>query len=25
VERNVFNGSHAELQSFWQQHGLRLH
>ncbi len=25
VERNVFNGSHAALQSFWQQHGLPLH
>lgn len=24
VERNVFNGSHASLQSFWQQHGLAL-
>ena len=24
VERNVFNGSHGELQSFWQQHGLAL-
>jgi GH25 family lysozyme M1 (1,4-beta-N-acetylmuramidase) len=24
VERNVFNGSHAGLQSFWQQHGIRL-
>ena len=24
VERNVFNGSHAQLLSFWQQHGLRL-
>jgi GH25 family lysozyme M1 (1,4-beta-N-acetylmuramidase) len=24
VERNVFNGSHAELQSFWQRHGLPL-
>ena len=24
VERNVFNGSHASLQSLWQQHGLRL-
>ena len=24
VERNVFNGSHAALQSFWQCHGLRL-
>lgn len=24
VERNVFNGSHAALLSFWQQHGLRL-
>ncbi len=24
VERNVFNGSQAALQSFWQQHGLRL-
>lgn len=24
VERNVFNGSHAAMQSFWQQHGLRL-
>ncbi|MDI1315009.1 GH25 family lysozyme [Prosthecobacter sp.] len=25
VERNVFNGSQAALQSFWQQHGLSLH
>ncbi len=25
VERNVFNGSQGALQSFWQQHGLRLH
>ncbi|MDB6005649.1 MAG: Lysozyme [Prosthecobacter sp.] len=25
VERNVFNGSHGALQSFWQQHGLPLH
>ncbi|WP_395742279.1 GH25 family lysozyme [Prosthecobacter sp.] len=25
VERNVFNGSHAAMQSFWQQHGLPLH
>lgn len=24
VERNVFNGSHASLHSFWQRHGLRL-
>lgn len=24
VERNVFNGSHAELHAFWQRHGLRL-
>ena len=24
VERNVFNGSHASLRSFWQRHGLRL-
>ena len=24
VERNVFNGSTAALQSFWQRHGLRL-
>lgn len=24
VERNVFNGSHAALHSFWQRHGLRL-
>ena len=24
VERNVFNGSPAALQSFWQRHGLRL-
>ena len=24
VERNVFNGSQAALQTFWQQHGLRL-
>ncbi len=24
VERNVFNGSHASLQSFWQRHGLPL-
>lgn len=24
VERNVFNGSHAALQSFWQRHGLKL-
>ena len=24
VERNVFNGSHGALQSFWQAHGLRL-
>lgn len=24
VERNVFRGSPAELQAFWQQHGLRL-
>ena len=24
VERNVFNGSHAALQSFWQKHGLPL-
>ncbi len=25
VERNVFNGSPAALQAFWQQHGLPLH
>jgi GH25 family lysozyme M1 (1,4-beta-N-acetylmuramidase) len=25
IERNVFNGSHASLRSFWQRHGLRLH
>ncbi|WP_395749622.1 GH25 family lysozyme [Prosthecobacter sp.] len=25
VERNVFNGSHGAMQSFWQQHGLPLH
>ena len=24
VERNVYKGSHASLQSFWQRHGLRL-
>lgn len=24
LERNVFNGSHAALASFWQRHGLRL-
>lgn len=24
VERNVFNGSQASLQAFWQSHGLRL-
>ncbi len=24
VERNVFNGSHAALQSFWRRHGLPL-
>jgi GH25 family lysozyme M1 (1,4-beta-N-acetylmuramidase) len=24
LERNVFNGSHAALQAFWQRHGLRL-
>ena len=24
AERNVFNGSHASLHSFWQKHGLRL-
>ena len=24
VERNVFNGSSSSLQSFWQQHGLKL-
>ncbi|MFN0078341.1 MAG: GH25 family lysozyme [Prosthecobacter sp.] len=24
TERNVFNGSQASLQSFWQRHGLRL-
>jgi len=24
VERNVFHGSHAALQEFWQRHGLRL-
>lgn len=24
VERNVFNGSHASLQAFWQRHGLPL-
>ena len=24
VERNVFNGSHAALQAFWQRHGLPL-
>ncbi|HCN77221.1 MAG TPA: hypothetical protein DIT13_08525 [Verrucomicrobiales bacterium] len=24
VERNVFNGSHAELQAFWRRHGLPL-
>jgi GH25 family lysozyme M1 (1,4-beta-N-acetylmuramidase) len=24
TERNVFNGSHAELQAFWQRHGLPL-
>lgn len=25
LERNVFHGSHASLQSFWQAHGLPLH
>lgn len=25
IERNVFNGSPAALQSFWRQHGLNLH
>ncbi|SKA97031.1 Glycosyl hydrolases family 25 [Prosthecobacter debontii] len=25
LERNVFNGSQAELLSFWQRHGLKLH
>jgi len=24
LERNVFNGSPASLQAFWQRHGLRL-
>lgn len=24
LERNVFNGSHAELHTFWQRHGLKL-
>jgi GH25 family lysozyme M1 (1,4-beta-N-acetylmuramidase) len=24
LERNVFNGSHAALQTFWQRHGLKL-
>ena len=24
VERNVFNGSHGALRTFWQRHGLRL-
>jgi GH25 family lysozyme M1 (1,4-beta-N-acetylmuramidase) len=24
LERNVFNGSHAGLQTFWQRHGLKL-
>ena len=24
LERNVFNGSHAALASFWQRHGMRL-
>ena len=24
LERNVFNGSHASLQTFWKRHGLRL-
>jgi GH25 family lysozyme M1 (1,4-beta-N-acetylmuramidase) len=24
VERNVFNGSHGALRSFWQRHGLKL-
>lgn len=24
LERNVFNGSHASMQTFWQRHGLRL-
>lgn len=24
LERNVFNGSHASLQTFWEQHGLKL-
>jgi len=24
LERNVFNGSHAQLDSFWQRHGLNL-
>jgi GH25 family lysozyme M1 (1,4-beta-N-acetylmuramidase) len=24
LERNVFNGSHASLQTFWQRHGLKL-
>lgn len=24
LERNVFNGSHAQLQAFWRQHGLAL-
>ena len=24
LERNVFNGSHASLTSFWQRHGIRL-
>jgi GH25 family lysozyme M1 (1,4-beta-N-acetylmuramidase) len=24
LERNVFNGSHSDLNSFWRRHGLRL-
>jgi len=24
LERNVFNGSHAELRTFWRRHGLKL-
>jgi GH25 family lysozyme M1 (1,4-beta-N-acetylmuramidase) len=24
IERNVFNGSHAEMNAFWQRHGLKL-
>ena len=24
LERNVFNGSHVSLQTFWERHGLKL-